>query len=199
MLICIRLSKIQMPVTKNNPNPPMPDLSQSIRSAIRDVPDFPKPGIIFKDITPLLLDHLLYDQIIEALYDQLRFTRANYVCGIESRGFFFGPALAAKACLPFVPIRKAGKLPGDVAAMHYSLEYGSATIEVQSGVIPPGSRVFLHDDLIATGGTAKAAVDLIESIGSEVVFCSFLINLTMLPGDSMLRKRGLPVGFLAGY
>lgn len=177
----------------------MPDTSERIRAAIRDVPDFPKPGIIFKDIAPLLLDPALYNDIVEALYDQLRFTQANYVCGIESRGFFFGPALAARAGLPFVPIRKAGKLPGDVAAMHYSLEYGSATIEVQSGIIPPGSKIFLHDDLIATGGTAKAAVELIQSIGSEVVFTSFLINLTMLPGDSMLRKMGLPVGFLAGY
>jgi adenine phosphoribosyltransferase len=177
----------------------MSDLSARIRTAIRDVPDFPQPGIIFKDIAPLLLDPALCNDIVTALQEQLSYSHADYICGIESRGFLFGPALAARAGLPFIPIRKAGKLPGDVVAMHYSLEYGSATIEVQSGVIPPGSKIFLHDDLIATGGTAKAAVQLIRNIGSEVVHASFLVNLSMLPGDSMLRNMGLRVGYLASY
>lgn len=177
----------------------MQSLSERISLAIRDVPDFPKPGIVFKDIAPLFADPALSRDMVEALADQALAHGAQLICGVESRGFLLGPAIAIRTGLPFVPVRKAGKLPGDVVAKHYSLEYGTATIEIQQGVIPPNSRVFLHDDLIATGGTAKAAVELIRSLGSQVIAAGFIVNLTLLPGDHMLREMGVYTGALVHY
>lgn len=138
-------------------------LSQRIQEAIRDIHDFPKPGIIFKDIMPVLLDPVLCRDITGAVQEVLNESGANCICGIESRGFFFGPALAVAAGLPFIPVRKAGKLPGAVIQKKYDLEYGSATIEIQKNTLPEDARVFLHDDLLATGGTAHAAIELLES------------------------------------
>lgn len=174
-------------------------LAERILSAIRDVPDFPKPGIVFKDINPIFKDSALCDAIVKELAIQIQASGADIVCGIESRGFFFGLSAAISAGRPFVPIRKSGKLPGDVEAQHYNLEYGTATIEIQSGSIPEGSNVFLHDDLLATGGTAAAAIRLIRQQGAEVVTASFLVNLSFLPGASTIRAAMVQPNWLVEY
>lgn len=174
-------------------------LQERIAQAIKDVPDFPKPGILFKDINPIFQDADLCDAIVREIALQIKASGADIVCGIESRGFFFGLSAAIAAGKPFVPIRKSGKLPGDVVAQHYNLEYGTATIEIQSGSIPAGSRVFLHDDLLATGGTAKAAIELIRLQGAEVVATSFLVNLASMPGAAVLDALQVKANWLIAF
>jgi len=174
-------------------------LSQRIQEAIRDIPDFPQPGIIFKDIMPVLLDPVLCRDITSALHEVLKESDANCICGIESRGFFFGPALAVAAGLPFIPVRKAGKLPGAVIQKKYALEYGSATIEIQKNTLPGNARIFLHDDLLATGGTACAAIDLLESQGAKVVTASFLVNLSFLTGEKAIREKDISMNAMVTF
>lgn len=174
-------------------------LEERIKSAIRDVPDFPRPGILFKDINPIFRDTDLCEAIVKELALQIQASGADVVCGIESRGFFFGLSAAIAAGKPFIPIRKSGKLPGDVEAEHYNLEYGTATIEMQSGILQPGNRVFLHDDLLATGGTAAAAIRLIRQQGAEVVAASFLVNLSYLPGASSISALQVQPSWLVEY
>src|SRR5476651_1204813 len=135
-------------------------IAQQIKTAIRDIPDFPKPGIIFKDITPILKDPALCGHIVDAFVEQLKNIRIDAVAGIESRGFLFGLTLANKLGVPFVPVRKAGKLPYSIKQKVYELEYGTATIELHTDAFEPGQHVLIHDDLLATGGTVNAASDL---------------------------------------
>ncbi|TLS66314.1 adenine phosphoribosyltransferase [Mariprofundus erugo] len=152
---------------------------------IRDVPDFPKPGIIFKDITPLLADGEAFSAVIEemaALVDG----RVDAIVGIESRGFIFGAALAQRLGLGLVTVRKPGKLPADVHAVEYELEYGVDRLEIHRDALAPGHRVVIVDDLLATGGTAAATVKLIEMLGAEVVSCLFVIELDFLEGRKAL-------------
>jgi adenine phosphoribosyltransferase len=137
-------------------------LESRIKSIIRDIPDFPKKGILFRDITPVLLDFDLCNDIVDEFISRLPAVSFNLVCAVESRGFFFGMRLANRLKLPFVPIRKAGKLPGDTISYTYDLEYGTSTIEIQDGVIKNGDKVLLHDDLLATGGTILASMELIK-------------------------------------
>jgi adenine phosphoribosyltransferase len=154
---------------------------------IRDVPDFPKKGIIFKDITTLLKNPEALKKTSSILYDLAKDKGITKVAGIESRGFIFGGLLAEKLNAGFVLIRKPNKLPAEKISETYALEYGTDTIEIHKDAIIPGDKVLLHDDLLATGGTAQAAVKLIEKLGGEVVQISFLIELVFLNGRELLK------------
>lgn len=162
------------------------NLEALIKENIREVPDFPKPGINFKDITPIFLDHTLMTKALNALIDPWRDKHITKVIGIESRGFLFGPQIAAALGAGFVIVRKAGKLPPETAQISYSLEYGNATIEMVKGAIQTGDRVLIHDDLLATGGTASASAKLVQQLGAEVAGFSFLIELEFLNGRAPL-------------
>jgi len=164
-----------------------PLIETRLRSAIRDVPDFPKPGIMFKDITPVFLDARLCDELADAFIEKLP-GPIDAICAIESRGFFFGIMIANKLQIPLFPVRKAGKLPAKTISYSYNLEYGSATLEMHTGIINPGWRVMIHDDLLATGGTAMAAAELIRAEGGNVAAFSFLVELSFLGG----RNKILP-------
>jgi adenine phosphoribosyltransferase len=168
-----------------------------IRSKIRDVPDFPKPGILFKDITPMLADPRAFNLCLDLMAERYDGQRIDTIVGIESRGFIFGAALASRMRKAFVPTRKPGKLPAAVHRQEYALEYGTDAIEIHKDAIAPGDRVLIVDDLIATGGTARAAVDLIEKVGGEVVGATFAIELTFLPGAERLKP--VPIYSLLQY
>lgn len=159
-----------------------------IKSLIRDVPDFPIEGIIFKDITTLLKSARGLKTTSEDLFELAKGKHINKVVGIESRGFIFGGLLAEKLEAGFVPIRKPGKLPAETLSETYTLEYGEDKIEIHKDAIEPGDKVLLHDDLLATGGTMEAACKLIEKMGGEIVQISFLIELSFLKGRDKLKK-----------
>ena len=160
---------------------------EDLTAAIRDIPDFPKPGIVFKDITPVLTDPKLFAQAVDLFADRHKDTGLDKIAIIEARGFVFGSALAYKMGVGMVPVRKQGKLPADTVAATYDLEYGTATIEVHRDSIAKGERVLLIDDLLATGGTAAAAAGLVEQLGGEVVEIDFLIELAFLNGREKLK------------
>ena len=174
-------------------------IEQQIKSAIRDIPDFPVPGIIFKDITPILKSPVLCINIVEAFADQLKGIRIDVVAGIESRGFLFGLSLANKLGVPFVPIRKAGKLPFTTRQKAYDLEYGTATIELHTDAFKPGQHILVHDDLLATGGTAMAASELILEMGGVIAGFAFVVGLSFLNGKAMLEKLSEKFVILAEY
>jgi adenine phosphoribosyltransferase len=163
-------------------------LKKSLQETIRDVPDFPKPGIIFKDITPILENPTLCAEITNEFAKLLGNTQIDAIAGIESRGFLFGMLLAQKLARPFLLIRKAGKLPGKVISCEYALEYGTAKIEMQEGSIRKGWNVLVHDDLLATGGTTCAAADLILKQGGKVGGFSFVVELDFLKGRERIQK-----------
>src|SRR5689334_14042577 len=163
-------------------------LAQSIKAIIRDVHDFPKPGIVFKDITPILSDPALRRQIVHTISDYFRPLALDAVVAIEARGFILGSLIAQELNLPFVPVRKSGKLPFKTIQEEYALEYGKASVEIHRDALAPGDRVLIHDDLLATGGTATAAGQLVRKLGAEVGGFSFLINLSFLPGGSALEE-----------
>jgi adenine phosphoribosyltransferase len=154
----------------------------NIKKTIRTIPHFPKRGVMFRDITTLLLDPEAFEEVIDAFAKRIRGTGVTTVVGIESRGFIFGAALAYKMRLRFVPIRKKGKLPGSVISESYEKEYGPDTMEVHDDAIKPGEKVVLVDDLIATGGSAVAAINLIKKTGAELVDSLFVVNLPDLKG-----------------
>ena len=155
-------------------------------SLIRDIPDFPKSGILFKDITPVLGNPEAFREVIAALTEHAAFCRPDLIAGIESRGFLLGAPVALALGLGFVPIRKAGKLPSATEREEYELEYGTAIVEIHRDAVAPGRRVLIIDDLLATGGTAAAAVRLVEKLGGTVIGLSFLIELGFLPGRAAL-------------
>ncbi|HHV72053.1 MAG TPA: adenine phosphoribosyltransferase [Clostridia bacterium] len=159
-----------------------------LKSKIRDIPDFPQPGIIFKDITPLFQDAEAFKYAIDSLADKYRNAKIDVIVGIEARGFMVGAPLAYLLGVGFVPMRKPGKLPADVISASYDLEYGSNTLELHRDAIKPGQRVLLVDDLLATGGTMAAAVKLVEQLGGEVAGISFLIELSFLKGRTALAS-----------
>ncbi|MCO4293869.1 adenine phosphoribosyltransferase [Solitalea sp. MAHUQ-68] len=163
-------------------------IEQQIKAVIRDVNDFPKPGIVFKDITPILKHPGLCNDIAEEYVKRLNGVKIDEVAAIESRGFLFGMMIAHKLNVPFVPIRKKGKLPYKTIEQAYNLEYGQATLEVHADAIEEGKIVLIHDDLLATGGTIDAAAKLIEKLGAKVGAISFLVELDFLKG----RERLLP-------
>ena len=163
-------------------------MSDDLKQYIRDVPDFPKKGIIFKDITTLLKNPVSLKLTLDILYDRVKGLKIDKVVGIEARGFIFGAMLAEKLDAGFIPLRKPGKLPAEVFKQTYVLEYGTDTIEIHKDAISKGDRVLLHDDLLATGGTAKAACELIEKIGGNVVETLFIIELGFLGGREKLKN-----------
>ena len=159
-----------------------------VAGAVRDVPDFPRPGVVFKDLGPLFADPLAWARVVAALAED-RTGAVDLVAGVEARGFVVGAALAHVLGVGFVPVRKAGKLPGDTEQASYDLEYGSATIEVHTDAVPGGARVLLVDDVLATGGTAVAAWDLLERVGARVVGFDCIVELGFLQGRSRLGDR----------
>lgn len=165
-------------------------LQTRLESAIRSVPDFPKPGIQFKDITPIFLDAKLCDEIAENIINNFLHNhgKVDAVCAIESRGFFIGILIANKLQIPLFPVRKAGKLPSKTKSYTYELEYGSATLEIHTDVVKPNWNVMVHDDLLATGGTAMAAAELVKQEGGKVAGFSFITELDFLNG----REKILP-------
>lgn len=163
-------------------------LSQKIQSVIRDVPDFPRPGIIFKDITPILMNPTLSEEVVDGMRQELNGVKIDAVVGVESRGFLFGMMLANVLGVPFVPVRKAGKLPYKVVSQKYELEYGAAEVEMHVDAIQKDWNVVLHDDLLATGGTAAAAAELIEKLGGKVSAFAFVIELEFLNGTEALKR-----------
>ncbi len=174
-------------------------ISQKIDLAIREVPDFPKPGINFKDITTLLLDHKLSSEIIDAFIESLIDKRVDAIVGVESRGFLFGFLLANKMGIPFIPIRKVGKLPGETLKYKYDLEYGSAEVEVHKSDIKKEWNIVVHDDLLATGGTACATSELIIKLGAKVVGFTFVIALDFLNGKENIKKYSENIISLKNY
>lgn len=163
------------------------DRVAQIRDIIRDVPDFPKPGILFRDITPLLGSPVALRATLDLLEERFRGSALDRIVGMESRGFLFGAPLADRLGVGFAPIRKPGKLPCAVEAMTYALEYGTDTLEIHKDAIAAGQRVLVVDDLLATGGTARAAVDLVRRLGGEVVACAFVVELAGLQGRARLE------------
>lgn len=168
-----------------------------LRSFIRDVPDFPQPGVLFRDITPLLQDAAAFRQVIDDFTAYLRPRRVEAIVGIESRGFLFGAPVAYNLGVPFVPVRKAGKLPAERMSVEYALEYGQGQLDIHADGLCPGQRAALVDDLLATGGTAEAAARLIEMLGAEVVSILFVVVLDDLGG--MQRLAGRDVHALIHY
>ena len=152
-----------------------------LNTAIRNVPDFPQKGIMFKDITPVFLDWKLCDDVASYLISQLA-TKPDAVCVVESRGFFIGMLMANKLQVPLIPVRKKGKLPAETRAYTYTLEYGTATLEIHKGVIQPGWQVLIHDDVLATGGTAVAAAELVRAEGGTIAGFAFIVELGFLAG-----------------
>ena len=174
-----------------------PATAKEIENAIRTIPDFPKPGIQFKDITPVLADARLFSASIDGLTDGFRPGTVDAVVGIDARGFIFAAAAALKLQAGFVPIRKKGKLPFQTYEQEYALEYGTATVAIHVDALRPGSRVLMIDDLLATGGTAAAAAALVNKLGGRILEISFLIELSFLAGRQKLA--GYPVRSLVSY
>lgn len=175
-------------------------VTDKIKAVIRDVHDFPKPGIVFKDITPVFNDPRLVREIVNTLAERVYHLKPDAVAAVEARGFIFGSLLADALQCRFVPVRKAGKLPYKTRKVEYSLEYGKAAIEMHDDAIEPGSKVLIHDDLLATGGTAEAAGKLISAAGGNIVGFSFLINLGFLPGaENLNRAFGVNPYYLVQY
>lgn len=177
----------------------MSELENRLKAAVRAVPDFPKEGILFRDITPVLEDPTLCNAAVEGFRKALSHVRIDAIAGIESRGFLFGMPLALALGVPFLTVRKKGKLPWRTVAYKYDLEYGSAEVEMHVDTVRPGMNVMVHDDLLATGGTAMAAAELIRQQGGTVCAFSFLIELSFLNGMDRLKPYGAEVVSLATY
>ncbi|MEM1084553.1 MAG: adenine phosphoribosyltransferase [Verrucomicrobiota bacterium] len=163
--------------------------ADSLRSAIRDVQDFPKPGIVFKDITPILADGALFRDSISLLCDTAEGQKIDKVVGIDARGFIFAAAVADRLGAGFVPVRKKGKLPWNTRGLSYTLEYGENVVEIHEDAVHPGEKVLLVDDLLATGGTAAAAIQLLDGLEADLVAVSFLIELGFLGGREKLGEH----------
>lgn len=174
------------------------ELIKNLEETILNIPDFPKSGILFKDISPIFLNPKLYQEVIA---DLVKFSKGKVdaVCGIESRGFLFGIAIAVALEVPFILIRKKGKLPPPFVSQKYDLEYGTSEIEMREGQLKAGQRVLVHDDLLATGGTTEAAAHLIEKQGATVSQFSFLIGLKFLNGEEKLKKFGAEIYHILEY
>lgn len=172
-------------------------LQERLKELVRNVPDYPKPGVIFKDITPLLKDGLAFEAVVGAIAQHYRDQQIDYVVGIESRGFIFGAAVATALRAGFIPVRKPGKLPHHTHRCEYALEYGTDTLEIHQDAVEPGKRVLIIDDVLATGGTASASVELVQCTGGVVVGLAFLIELDFLRGRDKLP--GLDVCSILRY
>jgi adenine phosphoribosyltransferase len=171
----------------------------TLASAIRTIPDYPRPGILFRDITTLLADARAFRRAVDELVQPFAGMKIDKVAGIEARGFILGGAVAHQLSAGFVPLRKKGKLPHATRSVSYDLEYGADVMEMHLDAIGPGERVMLIDDLIATGGTALAAVDLLSQAGAEIAAAAFVIDLPELGGAARLRAAGVPVSTLVTF
>lgn len=174
------------------------NLDQAIKQAIRDVPDFPKPGILFKDITPIFYDQKLCSDIVDGFIEKMD-TKPDAIIGIESRGFLFGFLIANKLNIPFVLIRKSGKLPYKTLSHEYSLEYGTSKIEIHEDALKKDWKVIIHDDLLATGGTAEAAACLVKKMGAKVAGFNFVVGLEFLKGKDKLINHSNNITCLVQY
>ena len=171
------------------------NLAQSIRA----IPDYPKPGIVFRDITTLLGDARAFRRAVDELVQPFAGLKIDKIAGIEARGFILGGAVAHQLSAGFVPVRKKGKLPHETVSVTYALEYGTDEIEVHKDAVSPGERVLLVDDLVATGGTAEGAVNLLSQLGAEVVAACFIVDLPDLGGADRIRRLGVPVRTLVAF
>lgn len=162
-----------------------------LASTIRDIPDFPKPGIIFKDITTLLKNPKAFAQTVDDIADQFKNKKIDAIVGIESRGFIFGAALAYKLGAALIPVRKKGKLPAETLSFEYSLEYGTDTLEIHKDAISKGENIILIDDLLATGGTTQAVENMLENLGANLLGIAFVIELTFLNGREKLKNKNI--------
>jgi adenine phosphoribosyltransferase len=174
-------------------------LEDTLRAAIRTIPDYPKPGILFRDITTLLGDARAFRRAVDELVHPWAGSKIDKIAGIEARGFILGGAIAHQLSAGFIPIRKKGKLPHETVRVAYSLEYGIDEMEMHKDAVKPGEKVILVDDLIATGGTAEGAVKLITGMGAEIVCACFVIDLPDLGGRSRLEALGVPVRTLVEF
>ncbi|MEM9838095.1 MAG: adenine phosphoribosyltransferase [Pseudomonadota bacterium] len=170
-----------------------------LKATIRAIPDYPKPGIVFRDLTTLMGNPEAFQATCAALADAYKSQGATHIAGIEARGFIFGAAVADRLNIAFVPIRKSGKLPAETIAKSYALEYGEDTLEVHQDAFPAGAKVLLIDDLLATGGTALASVALVQEAGAEVVGAAFVVELEGLPGRKLLQDAGVEVLALTAF
>ena len=170
-----------------------------LRDAIRTIPDYPKPGVLFRDITTLLGDAAAFRQAIDQMSDPFVGAGIDKIAGIEARGFIFGAAMAHRLSLGFVPLRKKGKLPHKTVSIEYSLEYGLDHIEMHRDAVAPGERVVLVDDLIATGGTAEAAIKLLRGAGAQLICACFLVDLPDLGGAERVRAMGIETKALLAF
>ena len=178
----------------------MKSLEEELKPLLRDVADFPKPGILFKDITPLLADKEVRKRVVLAMAQHFKEQEIDAVAAVEARGFIFGSLLAQELEVPFIPIRKSGKLPYKKISAEYSLEYGTASIEMHVDSVKPGMRILIHDDLLATGGTSTAAGNMIRQLNGIVAGYSFIINLDFLPGRKLLIDRfGITPHYLISF
>jgi len=171
----------------------------NIKDSIRTIPDFPKEGVMFRDLTTLFSDPSAFAESVELIAGFCRSKEIDYIAGIESRGFIVGSAVALKLGKGFIPVRKKGKLPGSVISQTYQLEYGEDTIQIHDDVISPGKRVLIVDDLLATGGTALASAELIERAGGIVAGLAFIVNLPDLKGDERLKKRSYEIFHICSF
>jgi adenine phosphoribosyltransferase len=173
-------------------------VAERLNACIRTVPDFPQPGILFKDITPVFLDWQLCSDIADTLISRLE-NKPDAVCVVESRGFFIGMLLAQKLEIPLVPVRKKGKLPAETRAYTYTLEYGSATLEIHKGVIQKNWNVLIHDDVLATGGTAVAAAELVRAEGGQIAGFAFIVELAFLAGKEKIAHYTSQIDSVISY
>ncbi len=174
-------------------------IEEKLKTIIRDVPDFPKPGILFKDISTIMLNPEISNEVLNHLVELYRDQQIEGVAGIESRGFLFGYPLAMRLGVPFILIRKEGKLPYKKISFSYELEYGFSTIELHEDAVKPGQRILIHDDLLATGGSAEAAANLIKRCGGELAGFNFLVGLSFLNGEEKLNKLSPNIVNLARF
>lgn len=174
-------------------------MAKDLKDYIRTVPDFPKPGIMFRDVTTLFADAAGFKLMLTQMQETVADCQIDAIAGVDARGFIIGGALADRLGVGFVPIRKKGKLPSDTIEESYELEYGTATLELHSDALESGTKVLLVDDLIATGGTAMAAATLLSRIGAEIVACAFIVNLPALGGSEKLVTRGYTAFSLCEY
>jgi adenine phosphoribosyltransferase len=174
------------------------NIETAIKQALRDIPDFPKPGILFKDITPVFYDQKLCTRIVDEFIARFD-TKPDAIVGIESRGFLFGFLVANKLDIPFVLVRKAGKLPYKTVSIEYDLEYGTSKIEMHEDALQKGWNVIIHDDLLATGGTADAAANLVKKLGANVLGFNFVIGLDFLNGEKKLINHSKNITCLVHF
>ena len=175
------------------------NLEERIKHAMVDVHDFPTPGIVFKDITPLFQDPSLLNDLVDAMAEACKDQRIDAIVGLESRGFLLAVPLSMRLGIPFIMVRKKGKLPRECHSISYDLEYGSSTIEMHKDALQPGSRVLIHDDVLATGGTAEAAAKLVQQAGAEVAMFQFIVELSFLKGMNRMLPYTSSVATFARF